>query len=345
MEKLKNYLFELCSESAPSGREDLLSSLERIVRPYADKCYSDAAGNLVAVKYSKFPNAPKLMLDAHADEVGLVVTGVDDNGFIHFANHTGIDSRILPASVVTVLSKVSLTGIVATLPPHLLKDADTKKVQKTDEMVIDIGFSAEKARELVRVGDLVTLRSGCADLKNDLVMGKSFDNRVSVSVVADLLSKLANIRSRFDVYAVFSAGEEFGGYGAGAAAFDIAPDRAIVLDTTFGVSPFTSKTKGKELGGGPAIGISPLLDSHMSQTLVGIARSHAIAYQTEIMSGRTGTNADSIVASRSGVPTALISVPIRYMHSAGEIVSINDMIAESHILANYLEHRGGGFNE
>lgn len=345
MEKLKNYLFELCSESAPSGREELLSSLERLVRPYADKCYRDAAGNLIAVKHSKFPGAQKLMLDAHADEIGLVVTGIDDNGFIHFANHTGIDPRILPASTVTVLSKTSLTGIVATLPPHLLKDADTKKMIKTDEMVIDIGFGADKARELVRVGDLITLRSGCADLKNNLVMGKSFDNRASVSVLVNLLSRLSTVRSRFDVYAVFSAGEEFGGYGAGTAAFDIAPDRAIVLDTTFAVSPFTSKAKGKELGGGPAIGISPVLDSHMSQTLIGIARSRSIGYQTEVISGRTGTNADSIVVTRTGVPTALLSIPLRYMHSAGEIVSLNDLNAASHILVNYLEHRGGGFNE
>lgn len=345
MEKLKNYLFELCSETAPSGKEDLLLSLERLVRPYVDECYRDNAGNLIAVKRSKFPGAKKLMLDAHADEVGLVVKGIDDNGFIHFANHTGIDSRILPASTVTVIGKTSLTGVVATLPPHLLKDADTKKVIKTDEMVIDIGFDANKARELVRVGDFIALRSGCADLKNNLVMGKSFDNRASVAVLVNLLSRMSSIRSRFDVYAVFSAAEEFGGYGASTAAFNIAPDRAIVLDTTFAVSPYTSKSKGKELSGGAAIGIAPVLDTHMTETLISIARTHALPYQTEVMGGRTGTNADNIVVTREGVPTALLSLPLRYMHSAGEIVSLNDMNTLCHILSNYLEYKGGGFNE
>ena len=145
MEKLKNYLFELCADNAPSGREELLISLERIVRPYADKCYRDNSGNLIAVKYCNIPGAGKIMVDAHADEVGLVVTDVDDNGFIHFANHTGLDGAILPASTVTVLGKRALTGVVASVPPHLLKDADTSKSIKMDDMVIDIGYTAKTA--------------------------------------------------------------------------------------------------------------------------------------------------------------------------------------------------------
>ena len=343
MENLKNYLFELCSESAPSGSEQLLTSLEKIVTPFADKVYNDNSGNLIAVKYSRFPNPKKLMLDAHADEVSLIVTGIDDAGFIHFVNNAGIDSRILPASTVTVLGKSAITGIVATLPPHLLKDADTKKIIKHEDMVIDIGFSAKKTRELVRVGDMITLRSSCAELKNNLVMGKSFDNRASCAVIIDVLSKISRLNSRFDVYAVFSAGEEFGGFGVSTAAFDIAPDRAIVLDTTFGVSPYTSSSKGKKLGQGAAIGISPLLDNHMKESLVGIARSRSLDYQTEVMSGGTGTNADDIVMSRSGVATALLSIPLRYMHSASEVVSLEDMKSASALVSGYIER--GGDNE
>lgn len=345
MEFLKNCLFELCSESAPSGREYSLCSLERLVKPFVDKCYRDSAGNLVAVKYAKTPGKEKLLLDAHIDEVGLVVTEVDDNGFIHFANHTGIDSRILPASTVTVMGKMSVTGIVSTLPPHLLKDADNKKVIKTNEMVIDIGYSAEKARELVKTGDFITLRAGCFELRNDLVMGKSFDNRASASVILGVFASLSRIEQNYDVYAVFSAGEEFGGYGAKTAAFDIMPDKAIVLDATFGVSPYTSKIKGKQLGEGPCIAISPILDNHITESLSGICRMNAIPYQIEVVSGRTGTNADSIVATRSGVPSALISLPLRYMHSAGEIVSLKDMKKTVLLLLGFIDRRGGMFYE
>lgn len=342
MEQLKNYLFELCADNAPSGREELLTSLERIVRPYADKCYRDNSGNLIAVKYCGIPGAGKIMVDAHADEVGLVVTDVDDNGFIHFANHTGIDGAILPSSTVTVLGKRALTGVVASVPPHLLKDADTSKAIKMEDMVIDIGYTAKTARELVRVGDYISLRSTCTELMNNLVMGKSFDNRASVAVLIDVLRKLKSVnRPRADVYFVFSAAEEFGGYGATSAAFDIAPDEAVVLDVTFGVSPYTSKSKGRNLGSGVAVGMSPILDTHLTEKIIGIAKSRSIPYTLEVMSGRTGTNCDNIVTSRNGVPTVLMSIPLRYMHSATEVVSLEDLRSASRLLLSHIEYRGG----
>ena len=329
-------------ENAPSGREELISSIERLTRPYADECYRDGAGNLIVVKRSPTKGVKKIMLDAHIDEVGLIVTGIDDAGFVHFANHAGIDPAILPGSTVTVITRTSyITGIVATLPPHLLKDVDTEKVTKTDDLVIDIGYSAEKARMFVRTGDFITLRSGCADLKNNLVMGKSFDNRASAAVLINVLKILSRVGPCFDVYMVFSAGEEFGGYGAKTAAFNIAPDKAIILDTTFAVSPYTNKTKGKNLGEGPAIAISPILDNHMRESLVKNARIRSIPYQIEVLSGRTGTNADEIVTSRSGVPSALISIPLRYMHSAGEVVSLEDMENTSRLVLSFIERRGG----
>ena len=341
MENLKNYLFELCSEYAPSGREELLSCLERLVRPSADKLYRDRAGNLIAVKYSKIPGAEKIMLDAHADEVGLVVTGIDDNGFIHFANHCGIDDKILPSSAVTVLGSRNVTGVVATLPVHLLKDADSENTIRAKEMVIDIGYDAKTARELVKVGDFITLRCTCTDLQNGLVLGKSFDNRASCAVLVRVLSMLCSVRPRYDVYIVFSAAEEFNGHGAHTAASLVEPDSAIVLDTTFAVSPYTDSPKGKELSKGCAVGISPLLDTHMTESIIGTARSHSISYQTDVMGGRTGTNADNIVSARDGVPCVLLSLPLRYMHSAGEIVSLHDMKDTVRLLLAYLEYRGG----
>ncbi len=343
MENLKNYLYELCSESAPSGREDLLLSLERLCSNLCDKVYRDRMGNLIAVKYSETAGAKKLMLDAHADEVGLLVTHIDDKGFIHFDNHTGIDDKILPSSTVTVLGTRALIGVVATLPPHLLKNADMSVTIPKNEMIIDVGFDADTVKRLVHVGDLITLRSGCCDLLNNLVMGKSFDNRASCAVLLSVMSMLKRVKPRYDVYFVFSAGEEFSGYGAKAAAFDIAPDEAIVLDVTFGVDPFTNKSKGKELGGGVAIGMSPILDSHITQSLIGSARSRGLNYQLEIMNGPTGTNADKIVVSRTGVPTTLLSIPLRYMHSAAEVVSLSDMKSATQLLINYVEYRGGIF--
>lgn len=341
MENLKNYLFELCSEFAPSGREDLLLSLERLATPLADKVYRDSVGNLIAVKYCGIPGAKKLMVDAHADEVGLLVTHIDDCGFIHFTNHAGVDDRILPSATVTVLGTRPLTGVIATMPPHLLKNDDTSALVPKDEMVIDVGFDAATVKQLVKIGDLIALRGGCADLLNNLVMGKSFDNRASCAVLLSVLSMLSKIRPKSDVYFVFSAGEEFSGYGAKTAAFEIAPDEAIVLDVTFGISPFAKKQKAKALGEGVAIGVSPLLDSDITKNLISNARSRAIPHQLEIMNGMTGTNADKIVTTRTGVPTALLSIPLRYMHSAGEVLSLDDMKSTARLLLAFIEYRGG----
>ncbi len=345
MENIKNHLFELCSESAPSGREDLMVSLERLVKPLVDKVYRDSANNLIAFKSCGIPGAPKLMLDAHADEVGLIVKAIDENGFIHFDNHAGIDAAILPSSTVTVLGSRALTGVVATLPPHLLKDASTEKTQKITDLVIDVGYDKATLSGIVNVGDLITLRSGCVELLNNLVMGKSFDNRASCALIIDLLTYLKHVPSRYDIYAVFSAAEEFGGYGARTAAFTIEPDEAIVFDVTFGQSPFANSEKGKKLGDGCAIGISPMLDSNMTEALIGAARTRNIAHSLEIMNGKTGTNADVIVTSRSGVATALVSIPLRYMHSAGEVVSLADIKSASRLILNYVELRGGAYNE
>lgn len=341
MENLKNYLFELCSESAPSGREELLTSLERLAAGFADEVKRDSAGNLICVKRCGIPGAPVLMLDAHADEIGLVVTGIDDAGFIHFKKHVGLYDSVLPASTVTVLGKRPLTGVIATLPPHLLKDSDTEKPIRAEEMVIDLGYPAAEARKLVSVGDYAVLRSSCAELLNGLVLGKSFDNRASCAVLLQLMELLRKVRPRYDCFFVFSAGEEFGGYGAGNAAFAIEPDEAIVLDTTFAVSPFTDESQGKQLGGGPAVGISPILDTHNTEKLIGVARSRSIPYQTEVMSGRTGTNCDEIVVTRDGVPACLVSIPLRYMHSAGEVVSLADLEYAVQLILDYIEYRGG----
>lgn len=342
MTELKNYLFELCSESAPSGREELLCSLERLVRPYADECCRDGAGNLIAVKKCGVPGAGRLLLDAHADEVGLVVTDVDERGFIHFANHAGIDDKILPASTVTVLSSHTLIGVVSSIPPHLDKGGKEKKVIKAKDLVIDVGLDADSARKAVKVGDFIALRSSCTELRNGLVLGKSFDNRAGCAVLVKVLSLLGSIRPRRDLYFCFSASEEFNGAGASSAAFLTEPDEALVLDTTFAVSPYTPASRGKKLGGGCAIGISPILNTHMTESLIGAARSRGLPYQTEVIAGRTGTNADNIARSRAGVPTALISLPLRYMHSAGEIVSLSDLETAVLLVMGFIEYRAGG---
>ena len=340
MKNLQNYLFELCGEHLPSGFENTAISAKELLAPLVDECYTDKAGNLIGYRKSALPGAKKLMLDAHLDEIGLIVTKIDENGFLHFTNLAGFSATCLPASMVTVKGVRPLPGIVATLPPHLLTAEEQKKTIPMNKLVIDIGYSAERAKELVRVGDPIVLRQNCVDFLNGRVSGKALDNRAGVAVVLEALSTLKKMPLPMDVYAVFSSGEEFSGFGARHAAWSIEPDEALVIDVTHGVSVNTPKSKAFELGSGAVIGISPVLNGDVTDQLLTLADLYSIPYSREAMSGRTGTNSDAIAVSKKGVRVGLVSIPLRYMHSGCEVIELTDMKACSQLISRYI-HRGG----
>ncbi len=343
MKKLQNYLFELCGEYLPSGFESGVSAAKDLLAELVDECAVDRAGNLVGYRKAAFPNAKKLLLDAHIDEIGLMVTKIDDNGFIHFTNLAGFSPVSLPAAMVTVKGVRPLPGVVATMPPHLLTDEEQKMSQPMKKLVIDIGYSAQRAKELVKVGDPIVLRQGCADLLNNRVTGKALDNRAGVAVLLNTLEMIQKMPLPVDLYTVFSAGEEFSGFGARHAAWEIAPDEAIVVDVTHGESHGTPKDKAFPLGSGAVIGISPILSGDVTDRLLKLAEHHAIPFAREAASGRTGTNSDYIAASRTGVATGLISIPLRYMHSGCEVVDLTDMRACSRLISRYILQGGAHY--
>lgn len=342
MKELQNYLFELCGEYLPSGFESSVSAARELLAPLVDECSIDRAGNLIGCRRAALPNAKKILLDAHIDEIGLMVTKIDDHGFIHFTNLAGFSPVILPAATVTVRGKRPVPGVVATLPPHLLTKEDQKKSLPMKKMVIDIGYSAERARELVRVGDPIVLRQSCADLLNNRVSGKALDNRAGVAVLLNVLSRLQKMPLPVELYTVFSAGEEFSGFGARHAAWEIAPDEAIVVDVTHGVSNNTPKEKAFALGSGAVIGVSPVLNGEVTARLLELADRHDIPFAREAMSGRTGTNSDCIAASRGGVAVGMVSIPLRYMHSGCEVVDLADMQACARLISRYVLQGGAG---
>ncbi len=340
MKNLQNYLFELCGEHLPSGFEAAASGVKELLAPLVDECYTDKAGNVIGHRRSALPGAKKVLLDAHLDEIGLMVTKIDEHGFLHFTNLAGFSATCLPASMVTVKGRRPLPGIVATLPPHLLTKEESKKPLSMKKMVIDIGYSAERAKELVQVGDPIVLRQSCADLLNDRVAGKALDNRAGVAVLLDTLATLQKMPLPVELYVCFSTGEEFSGFGARHAAWALEPDEALIVDVTHGVSANTPKSKAFELGSGAAIGISPVLSGDVTAQLLSLAEQYKIPYTREAMSGRTGTNSDYIAVSKKGVRAGLVSIPLRYMHSGCEVIDLSDMKACSQLISRYI-HRGG----
>lgn len=323
-----------------SGRENSVAvTAKEILGRYMD-VKIDNMGSVVGYREGK---GKHVLLDAHIDQIGLVVTAIDDNGFLRVNSVGGVDRRILTANRLTVWGKEPILGIVCSTPPHLAK-GDDSKVKEISEIYIDIGMSADKAREFVSVGDVVTYNQSFAELMNGRVTGKSLDDRAGIAVLLKAVEYVAEAECDAKLSVLFSVQEEVGTRGAGAGAFCIVPDEAIAVDVSFAFAPDIPKHKCGEIDGGAMIGVSPILDTAMTNELKRIAKQNNIPHSLEVMGGETGTNADAITLTAHGIPTALISIPQRNMHTPVEIVSIKDVESCARLIADYIIANGGSKN-
>lgn len=273
-----------------------------------------------------------VLLDAHIDEIGMVVTSIND-GFLKVAPAGGIDPRILPATRVKVNGKEAVYGTFCSIPPHLKKGEDD--VKPTDEQYIDTMLGS-KAEELILVGSRVTFSQEFKPLNGTLCTGKSLDNRAGVAALircAELIYK-SEINCRVTI--LLSDMEELGLRGAKTESFDIDPDEAIVVDVSFGNSPDIAPQKTGVLGKGPMLGFSPVLSGSMAEALKVIAEEKGIPYQVEAIGGVTSTNADVIAVNRKGVKTELLSIPLRNMHTPVEIIDTLDVENTARLIAEYI---------
>ncbi len=284
--------------------------------------------------------APRtLLLDAHIDEVGFVVTKVSGSGFLKVAAVGGIDARFLPATRVTVHGKEDIAAVFTSTPPHLAKNESD--VLPLDEIYLDTGLG-EKAAELISEGDFATFDSACIPLLKNKLSGKSFDDRAAVACLIEVASRIYDKDLPVNVIFSFSEQEELGTRGAVTSAFATECDEAIAIDVSFAAQPSVSAEESGKLGGGAMIGISPVLSKKLTDRLTAIAKEKNIPHQFEIMGGRTGTDADIISVSKSGIPTALLSIPLRNMHTPVEIIDTKDLKSVCDLLEEYI--LGGGTN-
>jgi len=322
-------LEKLSNAFGPSGCEDEVRRLlARALRDKVDGLQTDALGNLIALKTGTGPEPRmKVMVDAHTDEVGLMITRIEKNGLLGFRAVGGADDRLLMAKGVVVGEK-RLPGVIIAPPIHLSKPEQRQQVVKIEQMAIDIGATSEDvAKGLVKIGDYAAFDTRFEVLHDDghrTAKGKAFDDRAGCAVAA----ALADGEYAVDLYLSFSAQEEVGLRGARVTAYRIAPDLAFALEGTIcddmpkkeDVSPTT------ELGKGPAITImdrSFVADRRLVQLLVKQAQANDIPYQFK-QPGTGSTDAGAIHLSRAGVPSAAVSVPSRYIHSPVSMVSLND---------------------
>lgn len=330
MRKLIERLSELRGTSGHEYRISDLIAAE--FEPYADEIIKSPLGSVIAVKKCGIENAPSVMIEAHMDEIGLMVSSITDDGFVTFTDIGGVDERILPSLEVTIHGRVDVSGVIGIIPAEY---TDTSKSYKSEDLAIDTGLSKAELTKLISVGDCITLPQSVGRLGKKQISLKTMDDRASVAVLVDVLKKLKNEQLSCDIYAVSAVQEEVTGAGGKTSAFSIKPDIAIAIDVTHGITPDNSESAFR-LGSGTIIGKGPSLHSKLTDRLIDICKAEQIKYDLEIEGGYTGTDAWDIQTSRGGIATALLSIPLKYMHTSVETLDIRDVKATSRLITKFI---------
>ena len=342
MNNISSLLEKLSNAHGISGREE---SIQKIIKEeiisYVDEIREDAMGNLIAIKRGE---KPSIMIEAHADEIGFMVKFVDEKGFIRFIRIGGwFDQTLLNQRVVIHTKSGSIYGVIGSKPPHAMKDEDKKKVVEARDMFIDIGCSNQKEVEDLGIfpGTPISMDRAFVHLQGDIVTGKAFDNRAEVVVMIEALKRT---KSKSTIYVVAATQEEVGLKGARVSAFGIDPDVALAADVTVpGDHPGIEKRDASvEMGKGPVVPIADgsgrglIASLKVVDWLVETARQNNIAIQLEAAEGGT-TDAMAIHLTKAGIPTGVISVATRYIHSPVEVLSLKDIDNAAELMARALE--------
>lgn len=331
-------LFELLKKfSEASGVPGFEHNVANLIRDelknYVDFMYTDQLGNLITVKGS---GGKSILIAAHMDEVGLIVKHIDEKGFIRFAKLGGVADHVLLGSRVVIHTlKGPLYGVIGCKPIHLMREDERKQLVPYDKMFIDIGAkSLEEAKNFgVKVGDPISLDKNLIQLKNNLVCGKAFDDRVGCTILVEVLKRS---KPKNKVYGVFTVQEEVGLRGATVSAYSINPNLGIAVDTTTSADhPEVAEHESPvKLGLGPAILVADgrrdslggglISNLKLRNMLVNLAEKLRIPYQIEVMEGGT-TDATAIQLTQKGIPACVISIPTRYVHSFSEVLNLDDV--------------------
>ena len=323
---------ELCMAPGISGHEEKIAEIiERELKDVADDIEIDKMGNIIATKKGSSKKGPKVMLAAHMDEIGLMVKYIDDNGYLRFSKIGGINDQLLMNRTVVVHSQNGdVTGVIGSKPPHITKAEERNKIIPYDKLFIDIGAKdKEEAENMVCIGDPITFKCFFEEFPNDLIMCKALDNRLGCYVMMEVLKR---VDSKATVYGVGTVQEEVGLKGAKVVSYKLDPDMAFALDVTL-----TGDYPGVQIeevpiviGEGPvfilidASGRGIMTPKIIRDLLTATGDKEGIPYQLEVSDGGT-TDGSSIHLTKEGIPTGVLSVPTRYIHSTVSVASMEDV--------------------
>ncbi len=340
-------LFEIAKKfteaPAVSGFEEMsFDTIKELCQGYFTEVRTTSTGSFIGYRPCGKPNAKKLLLDAHLDEIGMVVTKICDGGFLKVSNCGGVDTRVLSAGEVYIYGKKTISGVVCSKPPHLKTAEDRKKKILLKDMAIDTGYTKEELEEIVSIGTPVGFKVETKRLGKNLATGKSFDDRICGTVILHTLDLLRDKDLDVDIYVLFSGGEETNFVGSRPGAFIIDPDYAVVIDVCHCAIPETPKIRQSNyINKGGVVSYSTTTSRWLTQMLIDAAKENDIPHQIVAEAGYTCTNAHVVQISRDGVPTVLLSIPLKNMHTPAEIGSLLDIENSAKAIAALAQKLGG----
>lgn len=338
---VQKLLKQLIAMPGLSGHEaPVRKAIQEAWAPLADEITVSRLGSLHALRRGNTQGftsgaRPSVLLSAHMDAIGMMVTGIVD-GFLRFTSIGGLDPRVLPGQLVTVHGRSDLPGIIVQPPAQLLPAGSSEGAAPLTHLLIDTGLLPAEVGRKVQVGDVVSYAQAPIEMSGDLLVGHSVDNRASVAVVTHCLNLLQGRTHVWDVLAVASTQEEVTLGGAMTSAFGLNPTLSVVIDVTFASSPGSPAHKTFPLAKGPTLGWGPNVHPALFKAFKELAEKQEIPYSLEVMPRHSGTDAYAIQVVAAGIPTMVIGIPLRYMHTPVEMVAMKDILRAGRLLAEFI---------
>ena len=339
--ELKELVIGLSSLMSITGYETYeRDRLTELIGGGFDESYADEVGNQIFIKKCGRENAPRILIDAHMDEIGMYITDILDGGFVRVVNVGGLDTRILSAARVVIYGKKKIIGVIGATPPHLQKAGDSKKLPEVTDLLIDTGYTKEQLEELVRIGTPVGFVPEYTELLCGNIAGKGFDDKACAACAVYGIAEVEREQLAGDVYLVLSAHEETDrNGGAMSAANRIDPDYAMVIDVNLGKTPETPKTETVVMGGGASLTYSAIVSKKLTKMTAGLAEAKEIKYQYSVSPAHTGTNTPSVALALAGIPVVDVGLPLASMHTYNEVVRLDDCESVAAIVREFISSK------
>lgn len=337
MENIKSFLHELITVPGLSGFEQPARQLiEDSWQPLTDELSVSSLGSLHGLRKGKAPEPrPGILLATHMDAIGLMISKITA-GFLHLSEIGGLDQRVLPGQAVTVHGREDIPGVIVQPPGHLLPGEIGDSPVPLNYLLVDTGLTAREVERKIRIGDLISFAQEPFEMGKDILAGRSLDNRASVAALTYCLNLLGQRSHAWDVWAVATVQEEETMAGALTSAFQLEPKQAVAIDVTWAQGPDTPKHKSFPLDKGITLGWGPNIHPGLCEAFEEVADHLEIPYKIEPMPRHSGTDAYALQIARQGIPTMVVSIPLRYMHTPVEMISIKDIKRAGRLLAEFV---------